>query len=66
MATEHRGKAKHQRTGRVTPHGPGERIIEAIFETDQEPQEESLRREPPVEYKREQADDVPGLRKKIR
>jgi hypothetical protein len=66
MATPQRGKAKHQRTGRVTPHGPGERVIDAIVEADQEPQAESLRRDPPVEYKREGPDDVPGVRRKIR
>ncbi|HEX9400870.1 MAG TPA: hypothetical protein VF912_12240 [Anaeromyxobacter sp.] len=65
MATDHTGKNMHQRAGRVPPHGPGERIIEATGPSDQEPADESLRRDPPTEYKRE-GTDVPGVKKKIR
>ncbi len=67
MATDHTGKKMHQRTGRVPPHGPGERVIDATFATDQEPAAESLRRDPPVEYQRERPeDDVPGVKKRSR
>ncbi len=66
MATDHPGKNQHRRAGRASPHGTGERVIDATVATSEEPEAESLRREPPVEYKREQADDVPGVRKKIR
>lgn len=65
MATEKRGKHKHQREGRTTPHGAGERVIDATAAMDQEPAAESLRREPPVEYQ-SRRDDEPGVRKKIR
>lgn len=66
MAKDHTGRAKHQRTGRVPPHGPGERVIESTTATDREPEARSLRGDPPAEYKREQADDVPGVKKKSR
>ncbi len=66
MATDHRGKRKHQRAGRVPPHGPGERVIDATTATDRELPEAARRAPPEPEYKREQADDVPGVRKKIR
>lgn len=65
MATDHTGKKKHQRTGRASPHGPGERVIDAIVPADREPEAESLRREPETEYKREQPTDVPGVTRKI-
>lgn len=66
MATDHTGKKKHQRTGRVPPHAPGERVIDATTATDQEPPEHARRPPPEPEYKREQADDVPGVKKTIR
>lgn len=66
MATDRTGRKAHQRQGRVPPHGPGERVIDATVPTDREPEAESLRREPPVEYKREQPEDVPGVRRRPR
>jgi hypothetical protein len=66
MATDHRGKNKHQRTGRVPPHGTGERVIDETTATDRELPEAARRAQPETVYKREQADDVPGVRKKIR
>lgn len=66
MATDHTGRNQHRRAGRVSPHGPGERVIDATVPTDREPEAESLRREPAVEYKREQAADVPGVKKRPR
>ena len=66
MARDHTGKNEHRRAGRVPPHGAGERVIDATVATDREPEAESLRREPETQYKREQPDDVPGVRKKIR
>jgi hypothetical protein len=66
MATDHTGRNQHRRTGRVSPHGTGERVIDAVAPSDQEPESERLRRDPPVEYKREEATDVPGVKRKIR
>lgn len=66
MGNPHSGKNKHQRTGRVSPHGPGERVIDSPVATSQELPPESQEPPPPVEYKREQADDVPGVKRKIR
>jgi hypothetical protein len=65
MATDHSGKNEHQRAGRISPHGPGERVIDATTATDHEPPESARRAPPDAEYKRER-DDAPGVRKKIR
>lgn len=66
MATDHTGRKKHQRTGRVPPHGPGERVIDATVPADREPRSSAERQEPPPEYKREEAADVPGVKGKLR
>lgn len=66
MGTPDSGKHKHQRIGRVPPHGPGERVIDSPVATSQELPPERQVPPPPVEYKREQADDVPGVKRKLR
>jgi hypothetical protein len=64
MAIDHRGKNRHAREGRPSPHGAG------VEETDRsvtgehagEQGAEGERSAPPAEYKRE-GTDVPGLKK---
>jgi hypothetical protein len=66
MATDHSGKNKHQRAGRTTPHGTGEREPDTSSPGEQQADTESgARREAPPEYQ-DEGSDVPGLRKKIR
>jgi hypothetical protein len=67
MAIDHTGKNKHKREGRTSPHGAGEPETDRTVTGEHAGEEESgERRAPPAEYKREEASDVPGVKKKIR
>ncbi len=66
MAADRAGKHEQQRAGRTPPRGTDERVVDTTVATDQEPPAGAARREPPAEPEREQAEDVPGVRKKIR